>query len=92
MHTGVTTYGDNTFQVSIESVHVLQDLFHALCILLELDAGAVDGEGRMATLTTAISRTNSSRCCSKTVGVSARSPEPGVDEIHAMLCVSEASW
>lgn len=35
-------------------------------------------------LTTAISRTNSSRCCSKTVGEAVRRPEPGVEEDQAM--------
>lgn len=34
--------------------------------------------------TTAISRTISSRCCSKTVGVAARPPEPGVDWSQAI--------
>jgi hypothetical protein len=36
-------------------------------------------------LTTAISRTNSSRCCSKTVGDAARPPEPGVELSQAIF-------
>lgn len=35
--------------------------------------------------TTAISRTSSSRCCSKTVGDVARPPEPGVCWSHAIF-------
>lgn len=37
--------------------------------------------------TTAISRTNSSRCCSKTLGLVAR--EPGFDIVHTMDCSRE---
>lgn len=42
-------------------------------------------------LTTAISRTNSSRCCSKALGVVVLDFDPGGDIVHAMDWIL-ASW
>ena len=76
----VDAYRNYAFQIPIQPVHILKYLFHALLVL----AFSPKPRPRPSTLTTAISLTSSSRCCSKTVGDAVRSPD-ACDWFQAIL-------